>query len=169
MDFIFKRRSTRNFNDIEISISQVEHLIKAGMQAPSACNSQPWEFLIVEDEKDKKAISEMSPYAKSAANANKIIITMANLDILEKTKTVDWLSQDMSACTENILLQATIEGIGAVWLGFYPDNERIEKIRDYFEIPENIIPFSVIPLGFPKQELPSRKNFKPEKIHLGKY
>lgn len=169
MDFIFKRRSVREFTDMEIPISQVEHLIKAGMQAPSACNSQPWEFLIVENEKDKKAISEMSPYAKPAANANKIIITMANLDTLEKTRTLDWFSQDMSACTENILLQATIEGIGAVWLGFYPDTERIEKIRNYFEIPENIIPFSVIPLGFPKKEHQPRKNFRAEKIHIGKY
>lgn len=76
MDFIFKRRSVRDFEDIEIGIPQVEHLIKAGMQAPSACNSQPWEFLIVENEKDKKAISEMSPYGKPAANANKVIVTM---------------------------------------------------------------------------------------------
>lgn len=169
MDFIFKRRSVRDFEDIEISIPQVEHLIKAGMQAPSACNSQPWEFLIVENEKDKKAISEMSPYGKPAANANKVIVTMANLDLLKKTKSVDWLCHDMSACTENILLQATVEGIGAVWLGFYPDNERVEKLRNYFDIPKNIIPFSVIPIGFPKQEMPVRENFKPEKIHIGKY
>lgn len=75
----------------------------------------------------------------------------------------------MSACTENILLQATVEGIGAVWLGFYPDNERVEKLRNYFDIPKNIIPFSAIPIGFPKQEMPVRENFKPEKIHIGKY
>lgn len=54
-------------------------------------------------------------------------------------------------------------------LGFYPDNERVEKLRNYFDIPKNIMPFSVIPIGFPKQEMPARKNFKPEKIHIGKY
>lgn len=169
MDFIFKRASVRNFSDMELDIAEVEHLIKAGMQAPSAVNSQPWEFLIVVDDEDKQVVSQMTPYAKPAASAQKLIITLANLDRLKKTKSVDWLAQDMSACTENILLQATIEGIGAVWLGFYPIKERIEKLRDYFEIPDNIMPFSVIALGFPKEKPVPRKNFKAEKIHVGRY
>lgn len=169
MDFIFKRASVRDFSDMELDIAEVEHLIKAGMQAPSAVNSQPWEFLIVVDDEDKQVVSQMTPYAKPAASAQKLIITLANLDRLKKTKTVDWLAQDMSACTENILLQATIEGIGSVWLGFYPIKERIEKLRDYFEIPDNIMPFSVIALGFPKEKPVPRKNFKAEKIHIGRY
>lgn len=169
MNFIFERASVRDFSNLELEISEVEHLIKAGMQAPSACNSQPWEFLIVCDEEDKKAVSQMSQYAKAAGKAQKLIITMANLDILKKTKTLDWLSQDLSACNENILLQATMEGIGAVWLGFYPIKERVEKLRNYFNIPDNIIPFSVIALGFPKEKPVARKNFKVEKIHVGRY
>lgn len=169
MNFIFNRASVREFSDTELNITQVEHLIKAGMQAPSACNSQPWEFLIVVDDEDKKAVSQMSPYAKPAANAQKLIVTMANMDSLKKTKTSDWFVQDLSACTENILLQATIEGIGAVWLGFYPVKERVEKLRKHFEIPDNIMPFSVIALGYPKEKPVPRKNFKTEKIHVGRY
>ncbi|MCF0227134.1 MAG: nitroreductase family protein [Methanobrevibacter sp.] len=169
MNFIFKRASVREFSDKELNISKVENLIKAGMQAPSACNSQPWEFLIVVDEDDKKAVSEMSPYAKPAAKAQKLIITMANSDKFKKTKTDKWFPQDLSACTENILLQATIEGIGSVWLGFYPSEERVKKLKEYFGIPENVIPFSVIALGYPKEKPVPRKNFKAEKIHVGRY
>lgn len=169
MNPIFQRTSVRKFSNMEIDIEEVKNLIKAGMQAPSACNSQPWEFLIVTEKEDKIAVSQMSQYAKPAANADKLIITMANLDKLKKTKTEKWFCQDLSACNENILLQATAKGIGAVWLGFYPDEKRVENLRNYFKIPESIIPFSVIALGFPEEEPIPRKNFNPEKIHIGRY
>lgn len=169
MNVIFKRASVRQFSDKEVPIFKVERLIKAGMQAPSACNAQPWEFLIVIDEEDIKAVSEMSPYAKAVANAQKVIITLANLDLLKSTNTEKWLQQDLSACTENILIQAVEEGLGAVWLGFFPEEERVNAIKKYFNIPDNIIPFSVVALGYPIEKPVSRKNFKSEKIHIGSY
>lgn len=169
MNFIFERTSVREFSDMELGVPEVEHLIKAGMQAPSAKNAQPWEFIIISDSKDCENISKMTPYAAPAANAQKLIITLGNLNISKEAGTEDWIQQDLSACNQNILLQAVREGIGAVWLGFYPNEEHANTLKEYFDIPDHIIPFSVIALGYPKEKPVPHDNYKAEKIHLDKY
>lgn len=68
---IFKRKSVRSFTDEKVSTDKIKNLIRAGMQAPSAFNSQPWEFIVVYDKKDLKAVSKMSRYARPAENAQK--------------------------------------------------------------------------------------------------
>ena len=79
------------------------------------------------------------------------------------------IQQDLSACTQNILLQAVAEGLGAVWLGFYPIEDRVNSLRQYFNIPEHIIPFSVIAIGYPKENKEPESRYDESKIHLGKY
>ena len=167
MNPIFKRRSIRKFSDDEVSINQVKNLIKAGMQAPSAFNSQPWEFIIVSDKKDLEAVSKMSRFAKPAKRAQKLIIVLGNTKKFRVVK--DMIQQDLSACTQNILLQAVEEGLGAVWLGFYPKEDRVNALREYFNIPDHIIPFSVITIGYPKDEKDPKSRYDESKIHLDKY
>ena len=151
---IFKRKSVRSFTDEKVSTDKIKNLIRAGMQAPSAFNSQPWEFIVVSDKKDLKAVSKMSRYARPAENAQKLM---------------PMIQQDLSACTQNILLQAVAEGLGAVWLGFYPIEDRVNSLRQYFNIPEHIIPFSVIAIGYPKENKEPESRYDESKIHLGKY
>lgn len=137
------------------------------MQAPSAFNSQPWEFIIVSDEEDLKAVSKMSRYARPAENAQKLIIVLGNTT--KDNVVMPMIQQDLSACTQNILLQAVAEGLGAVWLGFYPIEDRVDSLRQYFNIPDYIIPFSVIAIGYPKEDKESESRYDESKIHLGKY
>ena len=137
------------------------------MQAPSAFNSQPWEFIVVSDKKDLKAVSKMSRYAKVAENAQKLIIVLGNTK--RDNVVMPMIQQDLSACTQNILLQAVAEGLGAVWLGFYPIEDRVNSLRQYFNIPEHIIPFSVIAIGYPKEDKEPESRYDESKIHLGKY
>ena len=160
MNMIFKRKSIRNFSDDEVSTDKIKNLIRAGMQAPSAFNSQPWEFIIVSDEEDLKAVSKMSRYARPAENAQKLIIVLGNTT---KDNVV------MPMIQQNILLQAVAEGLGAVWLGFYPIEDRVDSLRQYFNIPDYIIPFSVIAIGYPKEDKESESRYDESKIHLGKY
>lgn len=167
MNPIFKRRSVRKFSDEEVSINQVKNLIKAGMQSPSAFNSQPWEFLIVSDKKDLEAVSKMSRFAKPAKRAQKLIIVLGNTKKFRLVK--DMIQQDLSACTQNILLQAVVDGLGGVWLGFYPREDRVNALREYFDIPDHIIPFSVIAIGYPKDEKDPKSRYDESKIHLDKY
>ncbi len=167
MNPIFKRRSVRKFSDEEVSINQVKNLIKAGMQSPSAFNSQPWEFLIVSDKKDLEAVSKMSRFAKPAKRAQKLIIVLGNTKKFRLVK--DMIQQDLSACTQNILLQAVVDGLAGVWLGFYPREDRVNALREYFDIPDHIIPFSVIAIGYPKDEKDPKSRYDESKIHLDKY
>ena len=167
MNMIFKRKSIRNFSDDEVSTDKIKNLIRAGMQAPSAFNSQPWEFIVVSDEEDLKAVSKMSRYARPAENAQKLIIVLGNTT--KDNVVMPMIQQDLSACTQNILLQAVAEGLGAVWLGFDPIEDRVDSLRQYFNIPDYIIPFSVIAIGYPKEDKEPESRYDESKIHLGKY
>ena len=166
MSIIFKRKSVRKFTDEEVSDELIEILLRAGMQAPSSCNSQPWEFIVVSKDEDKKAISEMHRFAKPAAGASHLIITIGNLN---EAKVIRMIEQDLGACNENILLQATHEGLGAVWLGFHPIEERTLKLKEYMEIPDYCIPFSVICVGYPAHEGKVKLRYDESKVHHDKY
>ena len=109
----------------------------------------------------------MSKYSKCAAGANKLILTMVNLEKVPLTRA--WFTQDMSACTENILIEATELGIGSVWLGLYPDSKRIEFVSEIFDLPKNIVPFSLIALGYPTKEYEIKMNYDESKVHYNKF
>lgn len=166
MNPIFERYSVRRYSDVEVTDSQIENILKAGMQAPSACNQQAWEFIVIENEEDKKAISQMHKFAKPARLASKLIVVLGNLN---DAKITSMIQQDLGACCENILLQATVEGLGAVWLGFYPIEDRSKKLKDYLNIPDYCIPFAVICVGYPAVENNVKLRFDESKIHYGKY
>jgi len=169
MNAIFKRKSIRTFKDKDVEDEKIERLVKAGMQAPTALDTQPWEFIIVKDKSNLKIISEMSPYSGFAKNAALCIITLFKLNSFRDRETFVWMQQDMSACTENILLQAVDEGLGAVWLGTYPDDERVNYLGQQFEIPNGIIPFSVIAIGYPKEDYQADDKFDKSRIHYESY
>lgn len=166
MSLIFKRHSVRRFRDEKVSDEKIENLLKAGMQAPSACNAQPWEFIVVSKAEDKQAISEMHQFAKPAANASHLIITLGNLN---ESKVHGMIEQDLGACNENILLQATHEGLGAVWLGFHPIEDRVLKLKEYLDIPDYCIPFSVICVGYPARDGEVKLRYDESKVHFDRY
>lgn len=166
MSLIFKRRSVRKFTDEVVPDELIENLLKAGMQAPSSCNSQPWEFIVVSKDKDKEVISRMHRFAKPASDASHLIITLGNLN---EAKVIGMIEQDLGACNENILLQATHEGLGAVWLGFHPIEDRTLKLKEYLEIPDYCIPFSVICVGWPAAEGEVRLRYDESKVHFDRY
>ena len=166
MSLIFKRQSVRRFTDENIPDEKIENLLKAGMQAPSACNAQPWEFIVVSKEEDKKAISQMHRFATPAANASHLIVTLGNLN---QSRVHGMIEQDLGACNENILLQATHEGLGAVWLGFHPIEDRVLKLKEYLNIPDYCIPFSVICVGYSAAEGNVKLRYDESKIHFDRY
>lgn len=144
-NLVFKRRSIRRFEDKPIENDKLERVLKAGMQAPSAHNMQPWEFLVVTDKDKREALSKMSPYSGMVANAPVAIIVLGKVT---DERFMPWVQQDLSACTMNILLQIAEEDLGGCWMGYYPDEERVQIVRDYFCIPKDVIAFSVIALGY---------------------
>ena len=166
MSIVFKRHSVRKFKDERVPDDLIENLLKAGMQAPSSCNAQPWEFIVVSKSEDKEAISKMHKFAKPAAGASHLIITLGNLN---EAKVIGMIEQDLGACNENILLQATHEGLGAVWLGFHPIEDRTLRLKEYLNIPDYCIPFSVICVGWPESEGEVKIRYDESKVHYGRF
>lgn len=148
-NIIFTRRSIRRFEDKPVEMEKIDRILRAGMQAPSAHNLQPWEFLVLTEQDKKEAVSKMSPWAGMVAKAPVTIIVIGNQKNPDMLK---YLPQDLGACTQNILLQIAEEGLGGCWMGFYPDEERVNSVREYFKIPQDRIPFSVIALGYSPEE-----------------
>ncbi len=149
MENIFIRRSIRKYTNDKVEIEKIEKMIKAGMQAPSAGNQQPWEFIVIREEKMLKKLSNVSEYANFLADAPLAIVMLINDDNL---KFVECVEQDMGACAQNILLEAVHLGLGGVWLGVKPEEERMNFISDIFDLPNNIKPFSILSIGYPKDE-----------------
>jgi len=76
---------------------------------------------------------------------------------------------DCSAASENLLLAAESMGLGAVWTAVYPENDRIAKVRSVLSLPDHIIPFNLIPVGYPQHREEAKDKFKTENIHYNKW
>ena len=162
------RRSIRSYTDQAIESEKIEQMLRAGMQAPSAINQQPWEFLVVQDKKTLKALSLISPYAQLVAKASLAIIPLANDD---RMKHSDHWQQDLAAATENIFLEAVELGLGAVWLGVAPNEERMEYLRNHFDLTPNLKPFAIISIGYPAKGNENKfvDRYDETRVHHEKY
>ncbi len=147
MNAIFTRRSVRKFCDKPVEPDKIEKLLRAAMQAPSASNQQPWEFIVVQGRENLDNLSSYNQYAKSLKTATAAIIILCNKT---RFKFGEYWEQDLAAATQNILLQATEMGLGSVWYGTAPDKTRIATIQKMYELSENLVPFSVIGIGYPQ-------------------
>ena len=162
-DAILTRRSIRRYTNQSIPDDLIEKLLIAGMHAPSARNKQPWHFIVVRKRELLDKISVIHPYAYMLKEAPLGIIICGDkkLEITE-----EYIVQDCSAATQNILLAAHSFGLGAVWLGIYPREPRIKALRELFSLPENIIPISMVSVGSPAEKKNYENRFKPDRVHF---
>lgn len=162
-DAILTRRSIRRYTNQSIPDDLIEKLLIAGMHAPSARNKQPWHFIVVRKRELLDKISVIHPYAYMLKEAPLGIIICGDkkLEITE-----EYIVQDCSAATQNILLAAHGFGLGAVWLGIYPREPRIKALRELFSLPENIIPISMVSVGYPAEKKNYENRFKPDRVHF---
>jgi len=163
---ILTRRSIRKYTSQTISDDLIRDLIEAGVHAPSARNIQPWHFIVVTERTmlDKLAIAH--PYAKMLKQATLAILICGDKQLQEAE---GYIVQDCSAATQNILLSAHAHGLGAVWLGMFPREERIRKVSELLEIPAHILPVSLISIGYPDEHKEAPDRYKTERIHLNKF
>ena len=162
MQAILTRNSTREYLEKIIPSSLIEKLLKAGMNAPSANNLQPNHYVIINDKKALKNISDLHPHGKMCKYAPVVILICADTS---KEKNIGYCIQDCSASCENILIAANDIGLGGVWLGVYPREERMNQISSLLKRPKNIMPCMLIPIGFPKGKEKEKSNYSKEKIH----
>lgn len=166
LELIHTRRSVRNYDDKDVPIEVIKEIIEAGTSAPSAGNQQPWHFVVITDRAVLKKVPDIHPHAKMAEEAHAAILVCGD-PTLEKYP--DFWVQDCAACTENILLAVHAKGLGAVWTGIYPREERAESFRELLNIPNHIIPFAFIPMGYCVQELKRADRYREDRVHLDRW
>ncbi len=168
MEEIFTRRSIRRFEDRPVEKDKLDKLLRAAMQAPSAGNQRPWEFLVVENKETRGKLSHLSPYAGPCASAPVAIVLLANLGNLNFPD--NW-QQDMGAAAENLLLEAVHLGLGAVWMATSPEESREKYVRGLFGLPEQVRPFSVIAVGYPAEGQSNHfvERYEANRVHFEKY
>ena len=161
LEAIFTRRSIRQFSNKHVDDSIVNQLLKAAMSAPSAVGKRPWHFIVIRDKNLLEQIPKVHPNARASASANLAITPCADPELGYK----DFWPFDLSAATQNILLAARTLGLGSVWCGIYPNEEREQAIKTLLNIPNNIVPFCVIPIGYSEMEQKEKDCVMLDRIH----
>ncbi len=144
------RRSVRQFEDKKVEEDKIIKILKAAMQAPSARNQQPWEFIVIEDKERISKLTSFTPHYKFAAKAPLLILVLVKqTDLLSE----DFVQQDLGACIQNLMLEAVSENLGSTWMGLYPREDRIDFFSKTLNIDKSkVLPFALIGVGYPKEE-----------------
>ena len=167
-EIINKRRSIREYSKRDVSDEDILKILKAGMQAPgSRLGAEPWEFVVIRNKETLEKLSEIKPRVKTAPVA---ILLVANIE-RAFYKTV-W-QQDMGAAAENMLLEAVNLGLGGLWNGVAPDEERMADIGKIVGIEDitNLKPYCIITVGYPAEGWENKfmDKFDESRIHHEKY
>lgn len=161
MKEIYERVSVRRFQDRPVEQEKLERLLRAAMAAPSAGNQQPWEFYIVRDRETLEKLSRVSPYAGCTKHAPLAIVSAYR----EKVWAPAYAQIDMSIAMENLWLACPGEGLGGVWLGIAPAEERMQAVEELLDLPEGQRAFAIFPLGYPAEEKQQQDRWDPSRIH----
>ena len=152
-EIIKKRKSIRRYNPKGVvSDEQVKTLLDSAMHAPSACNTRPWEFIVVRDREKLDEIASFHTYAKMLKTAQLAIIVTADPSVQKGMSGEGMWQHDCGAATENILLQAAELGLGTCWCGLHPIEKYMNGVKKLFNLSDGIVPFCVIAVGEPAEE-----------------
>ncbi len=163
---IFTRRSIRKFTQELVTDAQVTKILEAGMAAPSAGNVQPWRFIVVRDKQALQGIAELHPYAQMAKESSVCIAVCADKQV---EKHAGFWVQDCSAAIQNMLLAARALGVGTVWTGVSPVQERAAAFKAFFELPEHAEVLGIVVCGYPDQPFKARETFDSAKVFTEKW
>jgi nitroreductase len=160
---LLNRRSIRKYEEQKISKENIDEILKAAMYAPSAMNLQAWQFIVIDDKEILVDTIKSIPYAEMLRQSAAAILVCGDSSI---EKNESWLLQNCSAAIQNILLSAHGLGIGSCWISIHGMNDVYKSIKTQFKLPENIVPVSLISLGFPDEVVKAEERFKKDKIHF---
>ena len=164
IDNIMTRTSIRQYTDEPVTKADIETLLRAGMAAPTAVNAQPWHFVAITDKAKLKELAVTNRRGSMIEQAALAIVVCGNMDKAMKGKGQAYWIQDCSAATENILLAAHALGLGAVWTGLYPMDDRVAAVSQVLKLPETIIPLCTIVIGHPAESPTPKDKWKPENV-----
>ena len=161
MNNVFTRVSIRRYQDRPVEKEKTEAILRAAMQAPSAANQQPWEFYVVTSREKLEALSKVHPYAGMTKNAPAAIVSVYRKDC----RIPAYAQIDLSIAMENLWLETDAQGLGGVWLGIAPIEERMKAVEEILDLPDTVRAFAVFPYGYPAEERKQQDRFDESRIH----
>ena len=162
IETMYKRRSIRKYKDMPVEKEKIETLLKAAMAAPSGRNTCPWHFYVVQGDQKMNALRSIMPNGRY--NASCAIIICGDLDNPSRETVDKYWVQDCTAALENILNAAPELGLGTVWLGVYPNQDRVEPTRKYLNLNEDMMPLAVVYVGYPDEIKEPRTQYDENKV-----
>ena len=163
---IHTRRSVRAYTGEPVSAIDLHILLEAAMIAPSAGNARPWHFIVVDDPALLAAVPSINQYAGMVPSAGTAILVCGDLSL---EKYPGYWVQDCAAALQNLMLAATGIGLGTVWTGIYPIEERVSAFCKLFALPQNILPLGLVAVGKAKKPQERLSRFEAQKIHYNTY
>jgi nitroreductase len=161
MNQIYKRVSIRKYQDKPVEREKTEAMLRAAMQAPSAVNQQPWEFYVVTNREKLEALSQVSPYAGMTKHAPAAIVSVYRTNC----RVPLYAQIDLSIAMENLWLETVNQGLGGVWLGIAPQEDRQRAVEEILNLPETVRAFAIFPYGYPAEERAQQDRFDESRIH----
>jgi nitroreductase len=165
---IHQRKSVRQFTEQKVEREKLEICVRAGMAAPTAMNRQPWAFIVIDDSEILQQLAQELGGNKILSHAPAAIVVCGNLEKAVQSVPDYWV-QDCSAATQNILLAVEGIGLGAVWIGVFPRDERIQAVKNVTRLPKHLVPLNVIAIGYPKGEHTPKDKWKSENVFWNVY
>ena len=163
---IFTRRSVRKYTSQPVSDDTIKILLQAAMSAPTARDERSWEFIVIRDKEILRQVPSFHPFAKHIPDAPVAIVIVGNKKL--EAQPGLWVA-DCSNAAMTILLAAHSMGLGAVWTTFYPYLDRMAGIRKLLNLPDNIEPLNIIPMGYPAEKKGPESRLNPAKIHYDRW
>ena len=165
---ILTRRSIRDYTPHPVPDELIKLLLAAGITAPSAFNEQSTEFVVVNDRKILDEIAKFEAKRPQLKKATVAIVVCGN-QAKEKNKGQGYWQLDGAVASENILIAANALGLGAVWTAIYPYPDRIPKVQKLLNLPDDVIPLNIIPVGYPAEKKLPEKPYDPARVHNNKW
>lgn len=167
---IRERISVRQYSDKEIGEAELQSILEAGMSGPTAVNARPWSFLVVRDPETLNKMADTNGRAAEPLRKAKLgILICGDLERAFQKAPEYWVI-DGSIAAQNMILAAHDMGIGSVWLGTWPQQEKVEGQAKLFNLPKTQIPHSIIAFGYPAD--PSTKEkliYEADRVHFDKW
>jgi nitroreductase len=164
LELIFGRRSIRVYSPGDINEPAVTTLLQAAMAAPSAMTKDPWRFVVVRDKQTLSKLATLHPGAAMLSTAAMAIVVCGDLEVAFDRQ-LSYLLQDCSAATENLLLAAHAQRLGACWVGIHPGEPLIKRVKELLSLPASVIPVAAVSLGLPGEQPPPRTRYNADYIH----
>ena len=161
MESIYHRVSIRKFQDRPVEKEKLDAILRAAMQAPSAVNQQPWEFYVVTNRDKIQSLAKSQPYAGAAACAPVVIVPVYRKECPRPM----YAQIDLAIAVENMWLETDAQGLGGVWMGIAPLEDRMEVVERILDIPDHLRAYALFPLGYPAESRQQQDRWDEARIH----